>query len=179
MADLIISIDDLKTVCGISDAFDANYLEPMIVQSIDLATQSVLGTALTVKLRTDYNNGGIGGIYATLWNSDESSVKKMICWQTYQLSLPRMLYKIGAETISSGDTDEVTSITQDELGLLIRQADSTRVQYENRVKEFLTNNYSSIPELATSTLGYLRPNTEEVNTSMGLSFGTNNTFTDF
>ena len=175
---LIISIDDLKTVCGISKKFDPNYLDSMIVQATDLATQNVLGTALTVKLRTDYNNGGLSGIYATLWDSDEASVKKLLCWQTYQLALPRMLYKIGAATISKGNTNE-ESIEKEELGLLIRQADATRVSYENRVKDFLTNNYSSIPELSNTTLGYLKPNTEESNTSMGLSFGTNNRFTDF
>lgn len=176
---LLISIDDFREVCGLSDSFDSDYLEPMIVQATDLATEQVIGTALMVKIRTDFNNGALAGLYYTLWDSDKCSLKKMICWQAYQLCLPRMLYKIGAETISAGDTTEVTSIDANELGLLTRQADASRSMYENRVKKFLQSNQASIAELADTTLDYLRPNTEPTNTSMGLSFGENITYNNF
>lgn len=179
MANLLISVDDLREVCGLSNDFDANYLEPMLVQSTDLAAQNILGTALTIKIREDYNADALAGLYLSLWDSDYASVRKMICWQAYQLGLPRMLWKIGAATISSGDTESETSITSDDLGVMIRQADATRVGYENRVKEFLVNNRSSIPELADTTLGYLQDNTEEVNTSMGMSFGKNIIYDNF
>ena len=179
MANLLISVDDFKNICGIDKAFDANYLEPMIVQATDTVTENILGTALTIKIRTDYNSDSLTGLYATLWDSDQCSLKKLLAWQTLQLCLPRMLYKIGAETISTGDTELVASISSDELGLLNRNADSTRVLYENRVKKFLEQNQASIPELQDTTPEYLKPNLEKSDTSLGMSFGVDNRYQNF
>jgi len=179
MANLLISIDDFKEICGISDSFDANYIEPMIVQATDLAAQQVIGTALTIKIRTDYNAGSLAGLYQDLWDSDKCSFKKLLAWQTLQLCLPRMLYKIGAETISTGDTTEVESISSEELALLNRNADATRVLYENRVKKFLTENKDSIPELQDDTPEYLKSKTSESDTSMGLTFSPDIRYTNF
>lgn len=176
---LIISVDDIREVCGLSNNFDPDYLTAFIDQSTDLAGQNVLGTALLVKIKTDYNNGGLTGLYSTLWNSDTCSVKKMICWQTYQLCLPRMLYKIGAATITSNESENLDSIGQDELGVMIRQADATRVTYENRVKDFLRENYTSIPELADSNPNYKPADLIQGDTSMGLSFGKDIRYSNF
>lgn len=180
MENLPISIDDLREVCGISDAFDANYLEPIIVQSIDLAAENLIGTALMIKIKTDYNSeAGLSGIYSTIWDSEYCSLKKVICWQSYQLGLPRMMFKIGAEGITRGDTIEVDMADSSDLGMLIRNSDASRVMYENRLKKYLRNNQASIPELANTDIDYLKHNTEEGNTSMGMSFGKNINYTNF
>lgn len=173
---LIIGIDKLRFYLGISENFDARLLEPLIIQSTDLAAQNVLGTALMVKLRNDYNNDTLSGLYQELYESDKASVMKMIIWQTYVAALPRMLYKIGAETISVGDTDEVTSIGPDELAQMQRQAEASRAFYENQVKDYLTKNYSSFPELVDNTPEYIRPNTRESFTGLGTSYSINKTY---
>ena len=167
---LIIGIDDLKFYLGISRSFDARLLEPLIIQSTDLASQNVLGTALMVKLRTDYNTNSLTGIYQELYDSDKASVMKMVIFQTYVMALPRMLYKIGAETISVGDTDEVTSIGSDELGKMQREAEASKAFYENQVKDYLTKNYSSFVELSDSTPEYIKPNTRESFTGLGTTY---------
>ena len=180
MAQLPISIDDLREVCGISDSYDSNYLEPMIVQAIDLATENLIGTALLIKITTDYNTeNGLQGVYSTIWDSNFCSLKKVICWQTYQLALPRMFIKIGAEGISYGDTTEVNMIDSSDMGMLIRQADASRVMYENRLKKYLMDNRSLITELDDTTLDYLRPNTTQSDTSMGLSTSPDIRYTNF
>ena len=102
---LLIGLDDLKFYLGITENFDSRLLEPLVIQSTDLSAQNVLGTALMIKLRNDYNSNTLAGYYQELYDSDKASVMKMIIWQTYVMALPRMLYKIGAETISIGDTD--------------------------------------------------------------------------
>lgn len=180
MADLLISIDDFKQVCGVSKGFDSNYIYSMIEQATDLATQNLIGTALLVKIRTDYNTDeGLTGVYATLWDSDYCSLKKVICWQTYQLTLPRMFIKIGAEGITYGDTSDVNMVDSSDIGMLTRQADASRVGYENRLKTYLQNNKASIPELSNTDIDYLKENTEKSDTSMGLSFGKNNFYENF
>ena len=177
--DLIISVDDMKSVCGLSSSMDGNYLTSYIDQATDLATTNVLGTALTQKLISDNNNSTLTGVYEEMWNSAKCSVKKMVAWQAYQLCLPRMLFKIGAETISVGDTDDVTSIDSSDLAVLTRQADASRVMYENGVKNYLSTNYSSIPELVDSTPNYKPADTTHSDTSQGLSFTPNITYSNF
>tara|TARA_R110001606_G_scaffold346299_1_gene495250 strand:- start:389 stop:934 length:546 start_codon:yes stop_codon:yes gene_type:complete len=173
---LIIGIDDLRFYLAISENFDARLLEPLIIQSTDLVAQGVLGTALTVKLRTDYNNETLAGFYDELYDSDKASVMKMVIWQTYVLALPRMLYKIGAETISVGDTDEVTSIGSDELAQMQRQAEASRAFYENQVKQYLISNNINFPELSNDTPEYIRPNTRESFTGLGTTFSINKNY---
>ena len=170
---LLIGLDDLKFYLGITENFDSRLLEPLVIQSTDLAAQNVLGTALMIKLRNDYNSNTLAGLYQELYNSDKASVMKMIIWQTYVMALPRMLYKIGAETISIGDTDEVTSIGSDELGNMQRQAEASKVFYENQVKQYLTSNFQNIPELSVNTPEYIRSNRTESYSSQGTTYSIN------
>ena len=170
---LLIGLDDLKFYLGITENFDSRLLEPLVIQSTDLAAQNVLGTALMIKLRNDYNSNTLTGLYQELYNSDKASVMKMIIWQTYVMALPRMLYKIGAETISIGDTDEVTSIGSDELGNMQRQAEASKVFYENQVKQYLTSNFQNIPELSVNTPEYIRSNRTESYSSQGTTHSIN------
>ena len=170
---LLIGLDDLKFYLGITENFDSRLLEPLVIQSTDLAAQNVLGTALMIKLRNDYNSNTLAGYYQELYDSDKASVMKMIIWQTYVMALPRMLYKIGAETISIGDTDEVTSIGSDELGNMQRQAEASKVFYENQVKQYLTSNFQNIPELSVNTPEYIRSNRTESYSSQGTTYSIN------
>ena len=173
MEDLIIGVDRFKYFTGVSEKFDAKYIAPLIIQATDLAAQNVLGTALTIKLRTDYNEGTLAGVYQELYNSDKASVEKMVIYQALILGLPRMLYKIGAETISAGDTEEVASIGTDELSLLQRQASASKTFYENQVIEYLQNNRNSFPELEDSEPDYLKANLTERDTSQGTTYSIN------
>lgn len=176
---LIIDIDQFKYYTGISDAFDPDYLAPIIIQATDLAAQNVLGTALMIELRTKYNADTLAGEYQTLYNSDEASVVKMICWQTAILGLNSMLFKIGAETISVGDTSEVESIGVEELAIMKRNWSSSKVFYENRVKSYLVNNNSSFPELADNTPDYLKASTKTSDTSQGTTYAKNILYDNF
>ena len=176
---LIIDIDQFKYYTGISNAFDANYLAPFIIQATDLASQNVLGTALMIKLRDDFNADALTGAYETLYNSDEASVVKMVCWQAAILGLNSMIFKIGAETISLGDTSEVESIGTEELGMMKRNWSSSKVFYENRVKAYLTNNRSDFAELADTNIDYLQANTVSGDTSQGTTYSGNIIYSDF
>lgn len=173
---LLIDIDKFKFYLGISESFDSRYLEPIIIQATDLVAQNVLGTALMVKLRTDFNADTLAGYYDEIYNSDKASVMKMVIYQAYVLGLPRMLYKIGAETIGKGETDEVSSIDTDELARLQRDADASKAFYENQVKDYIVNNWSEFPELSDTTLDYIQPNTAESDTSQGTTYSYNNKY---
>lgn len=171
-----ISIDDFKFYLGIDKEFDSRYLEPLIIQAEDIAGQTILGTDLMVKLRNDYNSNSLSGVYQEIYNSDKASVMKMVIYQAYVIGLPRMLYRIGAATISKGDTDEISSIEMDELARLQRSAEGSRAFYENQVKNYIQNNWSSFPELSANTPDYVKPNTAESDTSQGTTYTTNNKY---
>ena len=174
--DLIIGVDRFKYFTGVSKGFDSKFLAPLIIQATDLISQNILGTALMIKLRTDYNELTLTGAYQELYNSDKASVEKMVIYQALILGLPRMLYKIGAETISTGDTEEVSSIGTDELSLLQRQASASKVFYENQVIDYLRNNRASLPELDNNTPDYLRANLTERDTSQGTTYSINRVY---
>lgn len=167
---LIISVDDIRSYCAISDNFDAQILAACIKRAQDLNLRKILGTALTDKLVTDYNAGTLTGVYATLYNSSECSVKLMAVWQSYVYGLPRMAFKIQNSGISKtgGDID-ATAITNEELGILQREAKAALAQYENNVKTYLMLNSASIPELSDDTPEYLKPNLTESKTDYGIS----------
>lgn len=180
MTNLLIGIDRFDEIIGSSDTFDPNFISPMIVQATDLASQRILGTALTIKLRTDYNNDSLTGIYQTIYNSDECKVEYMVAWQAYVLGLPRMAIKIanGGLVRASGSQSQ-EAITNQDIAMLINNANATVTMYANQVKDFLSNNYNDIPELSDNTLDYLRPNLERRDTSWGLSYTPNNRFNQF
>ena len=173
---LLIGVDDFRFYTASSESFTAEILTPAIIQSTDLAAQNVLGTALMIKLKNDYNGGTLDAKYQELYDSDKASVLKMVIWQTYVMALPRMLYKIGAATISVGDTDEVSSIDDGQLSSMQRAAEASMVFYENQVKRYLTTNYSSFPELINSTPNYVPSNTSKVYTSQGTTYSTNKVY---
>lgn len=174
--DLIISIDKMRYYANISDTTDANFLAPLIIQATDTIGESTLGTALVERLRSDYNNDTLAGIYSTLY----VMVEKMIIWQSYSLGLPRMLYRIGNGQItkgtSSGNSDPIDSA---DLSNLQRGAAATLATYENKVKTFLQSNYSSFPELKDNTPDYVKANLSPSDTSQGTTYTPNIYFSDF
>lgn len=177
--DIIISVDDFRYFIAGSESIDAKILTPMIILAQDLAAQNVLGTALKDKLVTDVNDGTLTGDYETLYDSSVASVKKMVVWQTFESNLSSLVYKIGKEAITIGDTDEVSSIGREELGDMKREASSKRAFYENQVKSYLSNNQSSFSELQDTTPDYIQSNLTKTDTSMGMSWTTNNVFNNF
>ena len=173
---LLIGVDEFKFYTATSESFTAEIITPAIIQSTDLAAQNVLGTALMVKLKSDYNGGTLAAKYQELYDSDKASVLKMVIWQTFVMALPRLLYKIGAATISVGDTDEVSSIDDTQLASMQRTAESSMVFYENQVKQYLTTNYSSFAELVDSTPNYIPADTKAVYTSQGTTYSVNKVY---
>jgi hypothetical protein len=176
---LIISVDDIRSYTAISDNFDSQILAACIKRAQDLNCRNILGTALTNKLVTDYNSDSLTGIYETLYDSSEASVRLMVVWQAYVYGLPRMAFKIQNSGISKtgGDID-ATVITNEELGILQREAKGALTAYENNVKRFIQLNYSDIPELSDSTPEYIKPNTDKSTSDFGMSYSPTRTFDD-
>lgn len=177
---LIISIDDFRSYTAISDNFNSDTLAAIIVRATDLNCQDILGTALTDKLVTDYNADTLTGVYDELYDSSKASVKKMVIWQAYVHGLSRFAYKIQNNGISKtgGDIDAEV-IQPDELGRLQREASGTLALYENRVKNYLSNNYSSFSELEDSTPEYLTADLKRSKTDYGISATPTKLYSDF
>jgi len=177
--DLIISVEDLRYYCAINDSYDSEFLAPFIVQATDTISENVLGTALTEKLITDYNAETLAGVYETLYDSSNASVKKMVCWQTFVLALPRMALYIanGGITRLSGANGE--SATNQDISMLIRNAEGTLLRYENQVKSYLSQNSSDFTELQDNTPSYLRADLKPNDSSQGLSSTPNRYFSDY
>lgn len=167
---LIISVDDLRGLTAISDNFDISILTSVIIRATDLNCQEILGTALTEKLITDFNADTLAGDYLELYDSAKSSVKKMVVWQAYVYGLPRFAFKIQNNGISkTGGDIEADSIDNTELGILQREAKGALTLYENRVKNYLSQNYSKFTELQDNTPEYLRSDLTKSKTDYGIS----------
>jgi hypothetical protein len=177
---LIVSIDDFRGFTAISDNFDSSILASIIIRATDLNCQEVLGTALTEKLTTDFNADTLAGDYLELYDSAKASVKKMVIWQAYVYGLPRFAFKIQNNGISKtgGDLD-TNSIDNSDLGILQREARGVLANYENRVKNYLSQNYSNFPELQDSTPEYLRSDLTKSNTDYGISDTPTKYYSDF
>ena len=177
--DLIISVDDMRYYCALSDSFDENILAPFILQATDTIAQNILGTALTEKIITDYNAGTLSGVYQTLYDSADSRLVRMVAWQAYVLSIPRMALYIanGGITRLSGANGE--SATNQDISMLQRNAEATLLTYENQVKNYLSQNSSSFTELNDNTPSYLKPNLKANDSSQGLSSTPNRYFSDY
>ena len=176
---LIISIDDFRGYTAISDNFDSNTLAAIIVRATDLNCQEILGTALTDKLILEYNAGTLAGAYDELYDSSKSSVKKMVIWQAYVHGLSRFAYKIQNNGISKtgGDID-AEALQPDELGRLQREAQGTLTLYENRVKNYISNNFSDFPELLDTTPEFLKVDLQKSKTDYGISATPTRVFND-
>ncbi len=173
--DLIISIDKLEFYTPIQDTVDAELLTPLVVVAQDIAAQQVLGTALRDKLITDFNADSLTGVYATMY----PKVEKMVIWQTFKDGLPSLLYKVANGKITKGGTEDSSPIELDELGSMIRNAESKRVFYENDLKAYLRANQNDIPEFNSSIEWYVKENLNDTNASQGLSSTPNRRYSDF
>ena len=178
---LIISVDDIREYTAISDNFDAQILASVIIRSQDTNCQQILGTALTQKLITDYNAGTLAGVYEELYDSEKASVKKMVVWQSFIYGLTRMMFKVQNNGISKSGGDigtDAAVITNDDLGIMKRDGAAALANYENMVKQYLAQNYSSFPELQNNTPEYLKPDLTESKTDYGISSTPNKVFSD-
>lgn len=175
--EILITIEDFRNICNIRDSYDADFLTPLIKQATDVIAQETLGTALMVKLRTDFNADSLTGKYAELYDSDKASVKYMIAWTAYGLGLPFMLDQVGNAGIYQNDGGG-TSAGQDGVGRLYGASKSSVRFYTNRVKKYLQSNWHEFPELEENDLEYLRANTKESDYTNGLTFTPNLNYQD-
>ena len=173
--DLIISIDKLRYYTPIQDTVDSEFLTPLVITATDIATQQVLGTALTEKLITDFNADTLTGIYATMY----PKVEKMVVWQCFKDGLPYMLYKIANGKITKGGTEDSSPIELEELSSMIRNAESKRVFYENDLKAYLRANRSSISEFDSSVAWYVKEDLGDTDSTQGLSSTPNRRYDNF
>lgn len=173
--DLIISIDKLRYYTPIQDTVDSEFLTPLVITATDIAAQQVLGTALTDKLVTDFNADTLTGVYDTMY----PKVEKMVIWQAFKDGLPYMLYKIANGKITKGGTEDSTPIESEELGLMIRNAESKRVFYENDLKAYLRANRDSISEFDSTVEWYVKEDLGDTDSSQGLSSSFNRRYNNF
>lgn len=177
--DLLISVDRLRQLTPMTDTTDENKLTPMIIVSTDVLTQRILGTKLTKKMVTEFNqDGGPTGIYLELY----PYLEKCVVWETYKYCLPNLLFTISNGKISKGSSSDSQSIELNELAAMERRAAANVAMYENQVKDFLCGNQKDIPEIksgANSLPAYLHKDLKKVNTAQGLSSTPNIKFDNF
>lgn len=177
--DLIIGIDRFRFFAGVDESVDSNIIAPLIIQATRAISEKILGTALTRKLITEYNDDNLTGIYAELYSSDKASVELMVIWQTFQLGMPRFLYRIGNGQVTKGNSSNGEVATNQDVAFLQKSAEANLLREENSVKKFLSQNRQSIAELSVNTPEFLKPNTREVDSSQGFSSTPNIRYSNF
>lgn len=168
--DLIIGIDDFRELTGMGDAVSDKRITAMIVSATDTYCQRILGTALTQKLISDYNDDDLADEYLELWDSAKASVKKMVIWQAYVHNLTSLVWTAGNGKFVKGSTEDGESAEASDIAMLRREKAAMLTDYENRVKTYLSENQSDFPELTDTTPEYLQENTAHSGTSQGTDY---------
>jgi hypothetical protein len=173
--DLIIGIEKFRFYTNTEDTVSAEFITPLIVTAQDIQATNVLGTALVDKIITDYNADTLTGVYDTMY----PMIEKMVIWQAYRYGLPQLLYRVSNGKITKGGTQDSQPIEADELANLQRDCDGKVAHYTNRLKAYLRDNATSIPEFDNTTAWYKQENLTDDTTSMGTTYSGNNRYSDF
>ena len=140
---LLVSEQRFKTWTNVDDNVKTEDITPFIIQAQDLYVQSALGTLFYTRLK----NGIIAGDLTT----DEKSLvtnyvgPMLMQWALY-LMLPGLKYKLVDKGVVSGQSEDTTPTTLEELKYLRQSVMDTAEFYTKRLVEFLCDNPNMFTE---------------------------------
>lgn len=155
----VIFIDGtyIKAYSHIDGSVDEQDLLPSIIQAQDSQIQPILGTDLFNKLKTLITTDAVAGNYDTLLND---YVRMATLKWTLVHFYPYLQGKILNGTIGSRNVDNITALSQAEVGRLVDIERSNSQFYSERLIEYLQNNSSLFPEYNSNSGADMTPETQ-------------------
>lgn len=154
---IFIDASYIKAYSHIDGSVDEKDMLPSIIQAQDSQIQPILGTELFDALKTKITNGTISGDYDTLLND---YVRMTTLKWTLVHFYPYLQGKILNGTIGSRNVDNITALSQSEVGRLVDIERSNAQFYSERLIEYLLNNSSLFPEYNQNSGADMNPETQ-------------------
>lgn len=147
MKAIFITMSELKRKSIIDGALDTDKIIQFVEVAQDIHIQNLLGTKLYDKLQDLIIAGTIDDVvnvkYKTLLNE---YIKPMLIWYSQSNYLPFAAYQISNGGIFKHNSENSTSVTQQEVNALVDKANVFADFYSNRFLDFINFNSGDYPE---------------------------------
>lgn len=154
---LFIQEDYIKAYSHIDGSVDSKDMLPSIIMAQDKNLQPILGTDLFNKLKDDIESDSITGNYKTLL--EEHVMMTTLKWFLVEF-YPYLQAQIMNGLIGSKSVENVTSLTQSEVGKMIDIERNNAQFYTERLIAYLQNNTSLFPEYSTNSGADMSPESQ-------------------
>ena len=154
MYPLFISPDDLVKRTAINGNVDRDQMVQFIKIAQDLHIQSLVGTALYNKLKSDVLASTLTGNYETLMTDYVQDV--LVHYAMVEI-LPFLAYKVSNGGIFKKQSENSEGIEKSELEYLIQKERDTAEHYGRRLVSYLTFYGSLTPEYYENQNGQMYP----------------------
>jgi len=144
---LLITEDYVKKYSQIAGAIDFDHIVPHIIVSQDKYLETVLGTDLIQKIKTDADAGTITGIYSTLL---DTYIRRPLMWWTLYEAAPFLKVKIDNGSIVVRTSEDTQPVSDTEMQSVRSAFRNNAEFYTNKLYEYICANNSSIPEYSSN-----------------------------
>lgn|SRR3990167_10552261 len=145
-----ISVEYIKSNSIVSKNIDNDIIEPFIISSQDKYIERAIGTKLFRKLEDDISASTVTGIYKTILDDYVAKcLKEFVIYEAF----PFLNYKVTNKSVMRKEGDNSTSSELDELIYLRNGILDTANYYLERLKAYLYENQSSLPEFPEQDSG--------------------------
>jgi len=152
---LLVSEQRMKQWTALDNNIRIDLLTPSILQAQDIYIQDRLGTLFYDRLKSGVMNDDL--------NSDEESFLKDYVGPTLMqyalyLVIPHLKYKMVEKGLLSGSSEESTQTTLEEMKYMRQSALDTAQFYDDRMREYLSDNPGMFPQYETPGTDGMYPN---------------------
>ena len=159
MKALLINREDLIKKTPLSGNLDLDKIISYIETAQDLHIESLIGTQLLNRLKTDIVAGTLSGLYQTLV---VDYIKPVLVQYTFLEYLPFAQYTLGNKGIFKHTSEASSLPSVEEIDKMKEAARDTAQHYAKRLNDYLEYNSELYPEYLDNTEEDIRPNRNPV-----------------
>ena len=159
MKALLINREDLVKKTPLSGNLDLDKIIHYIEIAQDLHIESLIGTQLLTKLKSDIIGSSLSGLYETLV---VDYIKPVLVQYTFLEFLPFAQYTLGNKGIFKHTSEASSLPSVEEIDKMKESARDTAQHYAKRLNDYLEHNSELYPEYLDNTEEDIRPNRNPV-----------------
>lgn len=152
---LLVSEQRLKQWTNLDSNVRVEEITPFIIQAQDIYVQDSLGTKFFNRIKDGIINANLTADEQTLLND---YIGPMLMQYALYLMMPGLKYKLVDKGVVSGNSEESTQTTLEELKYLRQSALDTAEFYNERLREYLIDNPGMFADYDTPGVDGMYPN---------------------
>tara|TARA_R110001599_G_C12218950_1_gene657161 strand:- start:1376 stop:1936 length:561 start_codon:yes stop_codon:yes gene_type:complete len=162
---LFISENKIKDSTALGGNVDNEFILPYLKVAQKKYIETKLGTDLFEALQTKITAGSLSGAYQTL--VDDYIQDSLVHWGFYEC-LPFLRLRVSNNGIGVKTSENLESISQEELNKLREEVRNTAEFYTERMIDYIGHNTGSFPEYSTNSGADVSPNKNAFYSGMNL-----------